>query len=126
MVVKGNDSSRSFYQCYATANEKRFYLEDFENLLRIKSMSSGVSKIHLYLAVSLVKKEGFFDRLFAKVVRHLFLNESQVLLEKIIFKGNVGRDFSSFAALNAEVHKVCKNDDYLLFQNRSAKGALSA
>lgn len=113
---------RSFYHCYATANEKRFFLEDFENLLRIKSMNSGVSRIYLFIAISSVKKIGFFDRLFTKVVQYLFLNDAQISLENIIYKDNVGRDFSSFDVLNKVVQQVCQDNDFIMFQNRSARG----
>ena len=126
MIYGEADMNKSYYHCYATANEKRLYLADFENLLRMKKMEAGVDHVFLYVAVSLVRKKSAFDKLFEKVVRAVFFNHPNITLKEIVFKTNVGRDFSSFAIMNEKITQQATDEDFIFFQNRSGRGPYMA
>lgn len=111
-----------YFHCYATANDSTFFLKDLRNLLRIKVIDSGVGALHLYIAVSQVKKAGFADRFFEKTARTMFRHHPRVTLVDIVQKGNVGRDFSSYEVMLHQVNAVAASEDYILFQNRSGYG----
>jgi|GEM_PF-2070100 len=111
-----------FFHCYATANDKRLYLKDIQNLVRIKNADHGVGKLILYIAISKVKGLNFFDKLFMNTVKKLFHNHPTIELRSIYFKSNKGRDFSSYASLHRRVKQLASDEDYIFFQNRSAFG----
>jgi hypothetical protein len=122
LKVRNGEIVRQYFHCYATANESRFYLKDIQNLMRIKNCDSGFSKIVLFIAISEVKKISFFDEFFVKSVKKLFDGHPSIELREIYFKGNIGRDFSSFQSLFDKVKETADIDDYILFQNRSGYG----
>lgn len=113
---------RKFFHCYATANDKRFYLEDIKNLKRILMHDAGVGKIYLYIAISLVNKQSYWDDLFVKNISKMFSNQDRVILKSIFFKDNRGRDFSSYSELKKMILPFTSDSDYVFFQNRSACG----
>ncbi|GAB3658921.1 hypothetical protein GCM10028791_32150 [Echinicola sediminis] len=116
-IVTGN-----FFHCYATANDKRLYLRDIQNLVRIKNAGHGVKQVVLYIAISEVRGVNFFDKLFVKTVKKLFHQHPDIELRSIYFKGNKGRDFSSYASLHRKVKDQAGKEDFIFFQNRSAYG----
>jgi hypothetical protein len=117
-----NKTTPKYFHCYATANDKRLYLRDIQNLLRIKNYYSGYDKILLYVAISKAKKISVFDKIFIKTVIKLFHKHPTVILKDIFCKKNIGRDFSSFQSLFLKVKNVANSEDYIFFQNRSGYG----
>jgi hypothetical protein len=122
LKVRNGEMVQKYYHCYATANESRLYFYDIQNLMRIRNCHSGLSKIVLFIAISEVKKIGFFDHFFVKTVKKIFDGHPSVELREIYFKSNIGRDFSSFQTLFHKVKETANADDYILFQNRSGYG----
>lgn len=122
MKVRNGAIVQKYYHCYATANESRLYYYDIQNLMRIRNCHSGLRKIVLLIAISEVKKISSFDRFFVKTVKKIFEGHPFIELHDIYFKGNIGRDFSSFQTLFEKVKKTAKPEDYILFQNRSGYG----
>jgi len=113
---------KRYHHCYATANDRRLYLKDIKNLLRLAERTTGVGKVHLYIAVSTVNKPGAMDKFFEKTVQRLFENHPEIDLKSITYKANVGRDFSSYSVLRNLVLLDASDEDFTFFQNRSAVG----
>jgi|NorSeaMetagenome_1021524.scaffolds.fasta_scaffold15830_3 hypothetical protein len=122
MEFKNKEPKQKYFHCYATANDSRIYLKDIQNLMRLKSNYSGFSKIILLIAISEVNKISFFDRFFVENLKNIFHNHPFIELREIYFKGNIGRDFSSYQTLLNKVKKTANDDDFILFQNRSGYG----
>jgi hypothetical protein len=115
-------SSPNTFICYATANDKRFHMKDIQNLMRLRSHSTGVGKVILFMAISEVKPPGFWDHLFIKRAKKAFKDHPEIELREIFFKPNAGRDFSSYAELISKVSAEGKPDDFIFLQNRSGLG----
>ena len=112
----------NYYHCYATANDDRLYKQDIKNLINISRTRPLNGRVSLYIAISLSNPTGKWDGLFEQFVTFLFKDHPYIVLSGIYFKSNVGRDFSSYELLNSKVQSVCRPDDYIFFQNRSAYG----
>lgn len=110
-----------FYVCYVTANEAD-YETDKTNLKNMAKFDSGVDKVYLYIAISLVESKSQKDFEFEKWVSNFFLEHSQIEVSGVFFKTNHGRDFSSYAVLAREVYRTESDDAFILFKNRSALG----
>lgn len=110
------------YICYATANEKRFFLEDIDNLTRLARQPHGMPAVHLLIAISEVRPQGEEDAFFLREVQALFAGHSSICLDSIFFKPNAGRDFSSYAMMLRKVAASATAEDYVFFTNRSARG----
>lgn len=117
-----NTTKNKHFHGYATANDDTLYFRDIQNLYRIKNTYSGVEKIELYIAISQVKKIGLLDRIFVWATKQLFYRHHSIVLKKIFFKTNVGRDFSSYSLMKDLITKEAGPDDYIFFQNRSGYG----
>ncbi len=111
-----------YFHCYATGNDSRFFRKDFKNLKKIKNIASGVEEVFLFIAVSKVRRFNFFDIVFKKIVQKMFKNHSTIKLVEVIFKSNIGRDFSSYQKMFEKVKFVATDEDYVFFQNRSGYG----
>ena len=116
----------TYYHCYATANDTSLYYRDYQNLLRIAQVYSGVEHLKLYIAISTAKPLNYFDKLFVRLITQLFKRHPNVTLQKIFFKTNVGRDFSSFALIRHLIDMENPKANYLFFQNRSGWGPFKA
>ncbi|MGL1935624.1 MAG: hypothetical protein OCD01_11405 [Fibrobacterales bacterium] len=116
------EQSQKYFHCYATANDSKYYFEDIKNLIRISEINHGVSHVELYIAISRVRDESFFDTFFMSTVRKIFEGHANYTLREIFFKDNVGRDFSSYAELLKRVLIQGDASDYVFIQNRSACG----
>lgn len=110
------------YVCYATANEKRFFLDDIDNLSRLAHQPHGMPKIRLLIAISEVRHIASTDIFFTNQIKTLFAQHPSIELQDIFFKSNSGRDFSSYAAMLRKVQQTAHADDYIFFTNRSARG----
>jgi hypothetical protein len=106
---------------YATANELDYSI-DFENFKRLLNNSSGVNKVLVFIAVSLVKEKSEDDVQFVKEALDLFQASEEYDLQEVLFSSNVGRDFSSYGMMLRKSIETGAKDDYVLFQNRSALG----
>ena len=113
---------QQYFHCYATANDKRHYFNDIQNLMRIRHFYTGVEKVSLFIAISEANKINFFDNLFVNTVNKIFQKNTLIRVEGIFFKPNIGRDFSSYQYLLQKVKRIANEQDYILFQNRSAYG----
>jgi hypothetical protein len=122
MDIRNKKLERNYFHCYATANDQSLYFQDLQNLMRLKKYDSGYRKIKLFIAISEVKTVGILDRLFMKLIKKMFHMHPSIELKEVVFKNNVGRDFSSFESLFLKVKQIAHSDDYIFFQNRSGHG----
>jgi len=111
-----------YFYCYATANDRKHYLRDIRNLIRLKNAVPGVNEVFLYIAISKMKRLNLLDKLFAGTIKNLFVSHQYFELKEIFFKENKGRDFSSYASLIRKLLPEATENDYVFFQNRSAYG----
>ena len=113
------------FMLYATANEGDYSL-DFLHFKQLNKFSSGVDVIKLVLVVSLVIEKTSKDEQFELAVRKFFSSTSSIKLDSVIFKSNVGRDFSSVALGLAHIKNTYGfHDSFILVRNRSAYGPFS-
>ncbi|WP_242133229.1 hypothetical protein [Aestuariivivens marinum] len=111
-----------YYHCYVSANDSRSYYSDLQNLLKISRMEHGIGKLKLYVVISKVRPFNFWDKLFMLLVKQLFKNHNKVELQAMIYKTNLGRDFSSFAIVSDLICNKGDTNAYVFFQNRSGHG----
>ncbi|RYH72780.1 hypothetical protein EVU94_11235 [Flavobacteriaceae bacterium 144Ye] len=112
-----------YYHCYATANDDKFYFVDLKNLLNLKVTCSGLVSLNLYIVISKVRGINYYDKFFVWLVRNCFKNHPVINLKSVVFKTNIGRDFSSYNSMLNNL-KDENSNDYLFFQNRSGIGPL--
>ncbi|TPV33863.1 hypothetical protein FJ651_06805 [Paucihalobacter ruber] len=115
-------SEPQYFHIYATANDTWHYYRDIQNLIRIYKMPSGVSRVNLYMAISKVKPVNFIDKTFVRLVRYLFNNHKNIALNQVLYKSNIGRDFSSYNVMLNIIKQQANLNDYVFFQNRSGFG----
>ncbi|WP_115463022.1 hypothetical protein [Winogradskyella aurantiaca] len=113
---------RTYFHCYATANDMPSFATDLKNLKRLKEQDPGVDAVQLFVAISEVNPVGEHDHNFIDRVKQLFANHPFIKLCSIFHKSNVGRDFSSFNHMLDKVTPLAASDDYVFFQNRSGHG----
>ncbi len=81
-----------------------------------------MDKLVLCIAISEVNKINLLDRIFVWAVKKLFFKHPFIILKKIFFKSNIGRDFSSYSMMNDLIQEKAAPVDYVFFQNRSGYG----
>ena len=115
----------TFFMLYATANDDDYSL-DFLHFNQMKKFVSGVDVIKLVLVVSLVAEKSHKDAQFELAAKKKCASSNSIKLDSVIFKTNVGRDFSSVATGLAYIKKNYGfNESFILIRNRSAYGPFS-
>jgi hypothetical protein len=108
---------------YATANDKKNYLEDIINFYNLARYDTGVGKVKMYVAISEVNTPNHRDFRLIENIKKCFVNHPWIDLKSIFFKSNLGRDFSSYQQLVGKASGISNSiDDYVFFRNRSARG----
>ncbi|WP_420317634.1 hypothetical protein [Ekhidna sp.] len=115
-----NTKDRKYFLGYLTANDSDFRV-DLANLYLMTKKHPGVHKIEMYIVVS---------ELDSHKTNHNALNQMSSLvagckwlsLNKIMIKGNIGRDFSSAQLFLSEIENDAKDHDMVMIRNRSAYG----
>jgi hypothetical protein len=113
-----------FYLAYLTANDSQEYQADFLNFLHMTTLHPGVDKIQLYVAVSRVRAFSDTDRRALDALMCMATACPWFDVRLVIWKGNVGRDFSSAAACLSALGCEAGPQDFTLVRNRSAYGPL--
>jgi len=106
---------------YLTANEDDFSV-DYINLLSMIRFHPGVERVHLFIAVSEVRPKGVRDNSAWSLIKTMLGKCGWIELEEVIYKTNIGRDFSSAHACLQAISEMASDDDQILFRNRSAYG----
>tara|TARA_Y100000817_G_C16765148_1_gene503490 strand:+ start:133 stop:834 length:702 start_codon:yes stop_codon:yes gene_type:complete len=76
----------------------------------------------MFVVISELRPFGATDKHFIRSMEKLTAKCEWLDLEKVIYKGNVGRDFSSVLAGLKEVDKMARDEDEVMIRNRSAYG----
>lgn len=110
------------YLAYLTANDSPHYQADFLHFRHMTEHRPGVDKVSVFVAISRVHGFSSVDRaamdgLLAIADRCPWLD-----VRAVLWKGNVGRDFSSAAACLEAIGAEAQSDDYVMVRNRSAYG----
>ena len=116
----------AYFVAYLTANESSTFHFDYFNLLNMLKHDPGVRHIHLYLAISIVKKmTGYQRKIFGAILQAA--NKCRwMTCEAVILKSNTGRDFSSLLQCLMELRGKANSDDFILVRNRSSRGPVHA
>lgn len=113
------------YLVYTTANDDRTYLNDFFNFDDMARRHPGVSHIDIVIAVSQVHPFCTIDIMALNALRKRAEESGWLSVLNIVWKGNVGRDFSSAQACLNLLANVIAEHDYILVRNRSSYGPLT-
>jgi hypothetical protein len=116
------DFPRKSYLAYLTANDDPTYKADYFNFLNMAQHHPGVSHIHIYIAVSEVNELSPCDRKKISQIAEILDCCEWLTVQKILFKSNVGRDFSSAESCLGEISKVAGQSDWVMVKNRSGYG----
>lgn len=109
---------------YATANDAGGYLRDTRNFERLAQRDPGVGEIEVVVAVSEVQPASRLDRRWYRMLADRLQANPAYRVREIVFKPNVGRDFSSWQhALNV-LDNIGDDGDPVFLVNRSAYGPL--
>jgi hypothetical protein len=113
------------FLAYATANEGCGYLWDVANIRRWLRWHSGMERIDVCFAISeVLPRRKHEERFYRKLADRLERGGSFRVVD-IVFKSNVGRDFSSWRACVTRLRPLAQPDDFVLMLNRSAYGPLA-
>lgn len=114
------------YLAYLTANDDRSYVKDLINFRNMCRYNPGVEHIYLVVAVSAVRPFDDLDIMYINRLVSIFSACPWLTLNKVILKGNIGRDFSSAHVCLKEIEKYASDNDVVMVKNRSGYGPLSA
>lgn len=111
-----------FFMFYVIVNDDD-YLLDFLYFNQMKKFVLGVDVIKLVLVVSLVVEKFYKDVQFEFVVKKKFVFLNFIKLDSVIFKINVGWDFSLVVIGFVYIKKNYGfNESFILIRNRSVYG----
>jgi hypothetical protein len=111
-----------FFLSYATANDDPAYVVDFTHFANLRAHHPGVPLVTMLIAVSAVEPVGRRDKRARRRMFAAFRNCREIQVENVVFKSNVGRDFSSHSQNLSLIASQASDEDFVLFVNRSAYG----
>jgi hypothetical protein len=111
-----------FFLAYLTANDSPYYVADFLNFRAMTLRHPGVERIALYIAVSRVRPWSARDYAAVDALARLAAGCPWLDVRAVLWKGNVGRDFSSAEACLQALGAEASPDDFVMVRNRSAYG----
>ena len=113
---------KKYYLAYLTANENKSYIADYFNILNMTKYNPGVPEVLVYIAVSKIHQLCKKDKTTIDKIVNLTNNCSWLNVCFVIFKNNIGRDFSSASICLKEIAKTANNEDVIMIRNRSGYG----
>lgn len=121
MGVTAASSDRHFL-AYLTANDRSHYQADFLNFFHMTRHHPGVPRVSMWIAVSRVRPFDATDHAAIAGLLRMAAKCPWLDVQGVLWKGNVGRDFSSAEACLRTIAEQASDDDYVLVRNRSACG----
>lgn len=118
--------TNEYHLAYCTANDSRYFLADYLNLKRLKNYPSGVSIVELTIVISEVRPRTTGDERNVARLVSLFKSYPLITVRDIIWKSNVGRDFSSARDALTSIRRDSIGPAFVLVRNRSAYGPFCA
>lgn len=113
------------FLAYATANEGCGYLWDVANIRRWLRWPSGMERIDVCFAISQVHGCRKHEQRFYRKLADWLERSGKFRVIDIVFKNNLGRDFSSWRACLKRLQPLARPDDFIFMLNRSAYGPLA-
>jgi len=123
--MRQKNFQNEFYLGYLTANDDPSFFKDYLNVKNMVRYKPGVSPLHVCITVSAVRKITDKDKSKIKRLKKTLLKANHISTVKIIFKNNIGRDFSSAQISLKYFSEFCKDESYILIRNRSGYGPLN-
>ena len=109
------------YLIYATAN-KSTYADDFLNFLLMIKKHPGVSLVQILVVVSEIQSKSKYDEEVIRILKKEIEKHSHLNLLDVIFKSNIGRDFSSVKVGLEYLSKIVEGQATIMVRNRSCFG----
>ena len=119
-------TKRAGFLAYATANDRLGYVLDAKNVRRLVSLNPAAEPIDICLAVSEVTPRSKLDVRWYRTLADEFERGGRFRVIDVIFKTNIGRDFSSWKVCLEKIARVAQPDEFVLMLNRSASGPMLA
>ena len=112
------------FLAYLTANDQSDYVADFQNFRDLTRYPPGVDTIDMVIAVSRVEpgKQSPTDLAALNGLVSMANACPWINVLAVIWKGNVGRDFSSAEACLRFIGNFASSEDSVMVRNRSASG----
>lgn len=109
---------------YLTANDGRDFSIDYLNFRNMARRPPGVEHVEITIAISRVRPVSRANLRQIDALVRLAEASPWLSVRTVIWKGNVGRDFSSAQACLQSMAEVAASTDYVMLRNRSAYGPL--
>lgn len=114
----------SYYLGYLTANDDPSFLVDYLNIKNMVRYRPGVTPIRCCMVVSEVSERTEKDVKKVSALRQELLRSPAFEEVRVIWKSNMGRDFSSAKTCLLHFQKSAKSGDVVMMKNRSGYGPL--
>lgn len=115
-----------YFLAYSTANDDPTFLADYLNFVNMTIYLPGVTSIEVFIAISEVIPITPLQQKIISALKDRLTSCCWLNVHKIIYKSNVGRDFSSAHACLNEISKIAKKEDYVMVKNRSGYGPIKS
>lgn len=112
------------YLGYVTANDDPSFLVDWLNVCNMVRYDPGVIGIRFFLVISEVRKPTIRDKRGADALCRKVLESGAFQSAEVLWKSNVGRDFSSAQLFLHRIASEASDEDPVMIKNRSGYGPL--
>lgn len=126
-MLSGSDTSTEprYHMAYLTANDGRDFSIDFLNFRQMTLWSPGVPRVEITIVVSQVRPFTEANVRQVDALVRCAMTVPWLHVRAVVWKGNIGRDFSSAEAGLRSMTEEAADDDFILVRNRSAYGPFS-
>lgn len=114
------------FLAYLTANDGRDFSIDYLNFRNMAQLHPGVPLVEITIAISEVRKRSSFDVRQVDALVRLVSAVPWIKVLAVIWKDNLGRDFSSAEKALRFIAPTAGDDDAVMVRNRSAYGPFAA
>lgn len=114
-----------YHLAYLTANDRRDFTADYLHFCNMAQRCPGVAHVEITIVVSRIRSYPAADTRALDGLVRCAAASPWLSVRAVIWKGNVGRDFSSAQACLKSIAKIATVQDYVMVRNRSAYGPLT-
>lgn len=117
--------STRYHLAYLTANDQRDFSVDYLHFRNLARQSPGVAHVEITIAISRVRPFSPANFRQIEALVKCAAASPWLSVRTVIWKGNIGRDFSSARASLQSIGETASANDYVMVRNRSAYGPLT-